>query len=152
MILWGLIAVLIIALDQITKYLVINNIGPNETVTVIKNVFEFVYVKNTGGAFSILNNATWLLSIVSIIFCIGVVVYFIKVKPKEKNICLALSMMFAGALGNAIDRIFRGFVVDFIKTSFINFPVFNVADIAITVGAVILVAKMVFFDNTKNLK
>ncbi len=152
MILWGLIAVLIIALDQITKYLVINNIGPNDTVTVIKNVFEFVYVKNTGGAFSILNNATWLLSIVSIIFCIGVVVYFIKVKPKEKNICLALSMMFAGALGNAIDRIFRGFVVDFIKTSFINFPVFNVADIAITVGAVILVAKMVFFDNTKNLK
>ena len=142
--LWGLIAVLIIALDQITKYLVINNIGPNDTVTVIKNVFEFVYVKNTGGAFSILNNATWLLSIVSIIFCIGVVVYFIKVKPKEKNICLALSMMFAGALGNAIDRIFRGFVVDFIKTSFINFPVFNVADI--------LVAKMVFFDNTKNLK
>lgn len=152
MILWGLIAVLIIALDQITKYLVINNIGPNDTVTVIKNVFEFVYVKNTGGAFSILNNATWLLSIVSIIFCIGVVVYFVKVKPKEKNICLALSMMFAGALGNAIDRIFRGFVVDFIKTSFINFPVFNVADIAITVGAVILVAKMVFFDNTKNLK
>ena len=152
MILWGLIAVLIIALDQITKYLVINNIGPNDTVTVIKNVFEFVYVKNTGGAFSILNNATWLLSIVSIIFCIGVVVYFIKVKPKEKNICLALSMMFAGALGNAIDRIFRGFVVDFIKTSFINFPVFNVADIAITVGAVILVSKMVFFDNTKNLK
>lgn len=149
MILWALIAVLIVAADQISKYLVIKNIGVSDTITVIKGIFDFVYVKNSGGAFSIMNNATWLLALISVVFCIGTVVYFAKCKPKKKSVCLALSLMFAGAAGNAIDRIFRGFVVDFIKTVFMDFPVFNIADIAITIGAVLLVIHIVFFDNTK---
>ena len=62
---------------------------------------------------------------------------------------VSLMLLFAGALGNAIDRVFRGFVVDFIKTSFINFPVFNVADIAITVGAALFIIYLMFFDNKK---
>lgn len=152
MILWGIIALAIIALDQITKYLVINNISASDTITAIKGIIDFVYVKNTGGAFSILNNATWLLSIISVVFCVGVIVYFIKNKPQKKNECMALTLMFAGALGNAIDRIFRGFVIDFIKTSFIDFPVFNIADIAITVGAVLLVVQIVFYDSSKEEK
>ena len=62
----------------------------------------------------------------------------------------SLMLMFAGALGNAIDRIFRGYVVDFIETTFISFPVFNIADIAITVGAVLLIIYILFFDKTEN--
>lgn len=149
MILWAVIAALIVAADQISKYLVVKNITVTDTVTVIKGVFEFVYVKNSGGAFSIMNNATWLLALISVIFCVGVAVYFVKCKPQKKSYCFALSLMFAGAAGNAVDRVFRGFVVDFIKTAFIDFPVFNIADIAITVGAVLLVIHIIFFDNTK---
>lgn len=149
MLLWGILAALIVVSDQISKFLVVKNISPTDTIHVINGIIDFVYVKNTGGAFSILNNATWLLTIISVIFCIGVIVYFIKEKPEKKVIVLALSLMFSGALGNALDRMFRGFVVDFIKTEFVDFPVFNIADIAITVGAVILIVYMIFFDNVK---
>lgn len=85
MILWGLIAVLIIALDQITKYLVINNIGPNDTVTVIKNVFEFVYVKNTGGSIQYIKQCH-----MALVDCIDNILYrrgclFYKGKAERKK-------------------------------------------------------------------
>ena len=80
-----------------------------------------------------------LLSIISIVFCIAVIIYWIKKKPTHPLLCTSLTMIFSGALANAIDRIFRGFVVDFINATFINFPVFNIADIAITVGAGLLI-------------
>lgn len=139
MILWAVTAVLIIIADQITKYLVVQNIGVYDTVRVIPKVLEFVYVKNTGAAFSILDNMTWLLGLISMAFCVLAVIFVIKKQPKDKMLLLSISMLVGGAMGNGIDRIFRGFVVDFIGTSFMNFPVFNVADISITVGAVILI-------------
>ena len=74
------------------------------------------------------------------------VIYWIKKKPTHPLLCTSITMMFAGAFGNAIDRIFRGFVIDYIQTSFINFPVFNIADIGITVGAILLVVYFIWFD------
>ena len=87
-----------------------------------------------------------LLSLVSIAFCIAVIVYFIVKKPTNRLLCISLAMMFAGALGNAWDRIFYGYVIDFIQTSFIDFPVFNIADIGITVGAALVVLYTIIFD------
>lgn len=146
--LWGLIAAVIIAVDQISKYLVMTNIGEHDTVTVIKNVFEFVYVQNTGAAFSIMSGKTGFLAAISVIFCIAIAVYMIKKKPTNKMLCITACLLFAGGAGNAIDRLSRGFVVDFIKTAFVDFPVFNVADIAVTVGAVLLIVTMLFFDKS----
>ena len=142
---WAVIAIFIIGLDQFTKYLVVRNISEFDTVNVIKGVIEFVNVKNTGAAFSVLNNSTWLLALISAVFCIGIIIYCIKTKPTDKLYCTGLCMMFAGAFGNGIDRIFRGSVVDFIKTVFIDFPVFNIADISITLGAVICIIYIAFF-------
>lgn len=139
MILWTVTAVLIIIADQLTKYLVVKNIGIYDMITVIPRVLELVYVKNTGAAFSILDNMTWLLGLISVVFCVLAAVFVIKKKPTDKMLMIAITMLFGGAVGNGIDRIFRGFVVDFIKTTFVDFPVFNVADISITVGAVILI-------------
>lgn len=139
MILWAVIAVLIIVADQISKYLVVHSVSVYDTLEVIPKVLDFVYVRNTGAAFSILDNMTWLLGLISIIFCALALVFVIKKKPKDKMLMLSLSMLFGGAMGNGIDRIFRGFVVDFIETAFMNFPVFNIADISITVGAAILI-------------
>ena len=76
-------------------------------------------------------------------------VYWLLKKPGHPLLCTSVTMMFAGALGNAIDRIFRGFVVDYISLAFMDFPVFNIADIAITVGAVLLVVFVMFFDKGK---
>lgn len=146
MLIWVIIASLVVILDQIAKLLVIYNIGPTDCFHIIPKLFDFVYVKNTGAAFSMLSNNTGFLSIISIIFCVGVLLYWYKKKPASTLLKLSLCLLFAGALGNAIDRIFRGFVVDFISTAFMNFPVFNIADIAITFGAILLIIYFIFFD------
>lgn len=146
MFLWGIIAGLIVILDQLSKYLVMTNLGFTDCIHVIPGLFDFVYVKNTGAAFSIFSESTAILGVVSVLFCIGVILYWLKKKPEHPLIKTALTLLFAGALGNAIDRIFRGFVIDFISTSFMSFPVFNIADIAITFGAVCLIIYLVFFD------
>ena len=146
MIIWSILAVLIIVLDRITKYLVVSNIALGESITVIPKLFDFTYVKNTGAAFSVLSNATWLLSIISVVFSILILVYFIVKKPKYKLLRVSLLLIFAGAVGNAIDRIALGYVIDFIQTTFMEFPVFNVADIAITCGAVLLIVYELFFN------
>lgn len=146
MILWLILALLTVGGDQLTKYLVVTNIGGSDTVTAIPGVIDFVYVQNTGAAFSILSNSIELLSVISSIFCIGVVAYMITQRPKHKLLITSLGLLFGGAAGNVIDRIFRGYVVDFIETTFIRFPVFNVADVAITIGAILLVIYFLFFD------
>lgn len=146
MIFWCVLSFLLVGLDRLTKFLTVKNFDLGESITIIPNLLDFTYVKNTGAAFSILENATWVLSIISVIFCILIAVYFFVKKPKSRLLKSALVLIFSGALGNAIDRVFLGYVIDFIQTTFISFPVFNVADIAITVGAVLLIIYELFFN------
>ncbi|MCH5211217.1 MAG: signal peptidase II [Oscillospiraceae bacterium] len=143
---WLIISILIILSDQAVKYFIASGMGVGETLFPVLNIFDITYVQNRGAAFSILSGKMPILSIISIAFCIGVVVYWIKKRPTHPLLCTAVTMMFAGAFSNAIDRIFRGFVVDYIRTLFIDFPVFNIADIGITVGAALLVVYFIFFD------
>ena len=142
---WLIISILIIAADQITKYLVVSGMSIGDTAFSF-GLFDITYVKNEGAAFSMLSGRMSLLSIISIVFCIAVIVYWIKKKPTHPLLCTSLMMIFSGAFANAIDRIFRGFVVDFINATFISFPVFNIADIAITVGAGLLILYEILFD------
>ena len=135
--LWLIIAMLIIIADQAVKYLVVSGMNVGDTA---------FSILNKGAAFSLLSGKLSLLSIISVAFCICAVIYWIKKKPTHPLLCTSITMMFAGAFGNAIDRIFRGFVIDYIQTSFINFPVFNIADIGITVGAILLVVYFIWFD------
>lgn len=144
--LWLIIAVLIIIADQVTKYFVVSGMNVGDTAFGILNLFDITYVQNKGAAFSLLSGKISFLSVISVVFCIGVLIYWIKKKPTHQLLCTSLTMMFAGALGNAVDRIFRGFVIDYIQTLFINFPVFNIADIGITVGAILLVIYFIWFD------
>lgn len=149
MFLWSLLAGIIIVLDQLTKYLVTECIGGTRVITIIPKILDLVYVKNTGAAFNILSGRIGFLSIISVLFVVGVIWLMIVKKPKSRMFRISLMLLFAGAAGNAVDRIFRGFVVDFIKLIFIDFPVFNVADIAITVGAALLIIYLLFFENGK---
>lgn len=140
------LTVVILLLDQLTKAYVLNNVTVGEIFGELPYVADFVFVKNTGAAFSILSNNTWLLSAISVIFVIAVLVYKIVARPKGAILNLALVLFFAGALGNAIDRIAYGYVVDFISIKWFDFPVFNIADMAIVLGAVTAVIYVIFFD------
>lgn len=147
-IVYALAAALIVAGDRLSKLWITGNVQLGETFAQLP-LFDFTYVRNEGAAFSILSGRLGILSVVSVMFCAAVVVYFIVKRPKARLWCAALTLMFAGALGNAWDRIFYGYVVDFIQTNFMDFAVFNIADIAITVGAVLMIAHVIIFDKDK---
>jgi signal peptidase II len=133
-----ILIILIIGLDQLTKFILNNNLILNSPYPVIKGFFYLTLVHNKGAAFGILKNQI-LLFILSSIFAI-ILIYFNLKKSRNKNKLslndLALGLILSGAVGNLIDRLFLGYVVDFLD--FRVWPVFNVADSAITVGAVLL--------------
>ena len=143
---WLIISLLIAAADQLVKYLILSNAQIGETVFSLKPIVEITYVQNTGAAFSMLEGKVWILGIVSVLFCAAVIAYWIIKKPKHPLLCTSISMIFAGALGNAIDRLARGFVVDYIDVAFINFPVFNIADMAIVIGAGLFILYEILYD------
>ncbi len=144
---WQIVAtIVILLLDQLTKLYILNNVSVGEVFGELPYVADFIFVKNTGAAFSILSDNTWLLSTISVVFVIGILIYRVVAKPKGLLLNIALALFFAGALGNAIDRVTYGFVVDFISIKWFNFPVFNIADMAIVTGAVIAVIYVMFFD------
>jgi len=149
---FAVIAAVIIAGDRLSKMWVMNNVTLGERFWGIDGFIGFLYAQNEGAAFSLMSGKLGLLSIISVLFCVSVVVYWIVKKPSNKLFCTALMLMTAGAAGNGFDRIAYGYVVDFIATEFIDFPVFNIADIAITVGAGLLVLYAILFDEGKEKK
>lgn len=144
-IIWLIIAAVITGADQLVKWLVSSAADVGETIASIPLV-DIMYVQNRGAAFSLLSGKVSLLTIISVVFCAAAVIYWIKKKPTHLVMQTSITLMFAGALGNAIDRFVYGFVVDFIRVTFIDFPVFNIADIAITVGAALLIVYEIWFD------
>ena len=144
-----LLAVFGIVSDRAVKVYIIANCRQGEVFGELPGVADFLYVRNTGAAFSILNDNTALLAVISIVFLIAVVLYKIIRKPKHFMENLAVTLFFAGGLGNAIDRIQYKFVVDFIDLKWFDFPVFNIADIAVVGGAIAAIIFVLFFDKEK---
>lgn len=135
-----ILSIIFLIIDQITKILVVNSLVPGENIEIIKNIFSIIYTNNTGAAFSILLGKRIFLIVVAVLI-IGVLLYYIKRNKIEKKIdIIALSFVIGGSLGNLIDRIVRGYVIDFIsiKIGNYNFPIFNVADILIVIGVFLL--------------
>lgn len=135
-----ILSIIFLIVDQITKILVVNSLVPGENIEIIKNIFNIIYTNNTGAAFSILLGKRIFLIVVAVLI-IGVLLYYIKRNKIEKKIdIIALSFVIGGSLGNLIDRIVRGYVIDFIsiKIGNYNFPIFNVADILIVIGVFLL--------------
>ena len=133
-------SLLIIILDQIIKFVVIQNMELYSSIIIIKNFFNITYVHNTGAAFSILSGNVVFLSLISLIVLVAIYIYLSKKKSFSKIQTITYSMLIGGIVGNMIDRIFRGFVIDYLDFSILkyNFPVFNFADICIVVSAIIL--------------
>ena len=143
------LVILLVGLDRWVKGYITANFRPGEIFGEIPFVADFMYVRNTGAAFSVLSENTMLLTAISVIFLIAVVVYKIVRKPKHLMENIAVVLFFAGGMGNAIDRIQYQFVVDFIDIKWFDFPVFNIADMAVVGGAIAAVLYVLFFDKEK---
>ena len=142
-----LFAALVVVLDQVSKYLVVANIPLHGHVSVIDGLFHLTYTQNTGAAFSSFSGMQWLFALVFLLFTVAIVWEFSKKRlPFTTFERWCIVGIFAGGLGNMIDRLRLGYVVDMIATDFINFLVFNVADSFITVGCIALMVHLIFFN------
>ena len=146
--LWfALFAAGIVAVDQWTKFLVLEQIPLYGHVDAVPGLFHLTYVRNTGAAFSSFEGAQWLFALIFVALTVGIFYeYFKKRLPFTTTDRWLIAAIYGGGLGNMIDRVRMGYVVDMIETTFIEFPVFNVADCFITCGCVLLIAHLVLFN------
>ena len=148
-----LIAVIaaVIGLDQLTKWLTVVNLEEYESFPVWQDVFHFTYVKNTGMAFGMLKDHRWVFMVFSTIAIVALIVYLFRFRPESRWMQVSMAMIIGGGIGNMIDRILLGYVVDFIDFTLINFAVFNIADSFVCVGAGIMILCLVL-DLIKEIK
>lgn len=143
--------VLIIAFDQITKYFASLKLADGSVAKFIPGVVQFKYAENTGMAFSMLSGARWVFIALTVVVCVGVFYYLFSNRCKSLWLYWSLGVILSGGIGNLIDRIRFGYVVDFIEPTFVNFAIFNIADCAVTCGAVVLVGYLLY-DAFKDVK
>ena len=133
---YAMLALALIALDQLVKYLVLQYIPLGGHVPFIPHIVELTYVQNTGAAFSMFSQHTWILTGISLVMSVVLAVAIWKNYFRHPLGKLTLTLLFAGAVGNLIDRAARHFVVDMFNVLFMDFAVFNVADICVVVGGI----------------
>lgn len=139
-----LIIIFCVAADQITKFFAAANLMEIHTYPLIENFLHFTYVENRGAAFGMLSDHRWIFMVLSVVGIAAVFIYLTVTKPKSWWMRLALCFIVGGGIGNMIDRIWRGYVIDFIDCRFIDFYVFNVADSFVCVGcAMFLIAVII---------
>ena len=136
----------LLIIDQVAKWLSKVNLQPSSIYNVINSVLSFTYLENRGAAFGMMNGWKYfLISITTLITLYFIYKYIKEVRySKSKSLKLAFNLLIAGSLGNLIDRMFRGYVIDFISLDFIDFPIFNFADIYICIGCVFLFYYVLF--------
>lgn len=148
MVLWIIIIAACVLLDQATKLIAIACLEVGEKVVAIPYLFNFFHIKNTGAAWGMFSDSRWVFLIISAAAIIAMPIFLYKNRKAPFLFGFSLSLVTGGAIGNMIDRLFApgGAVTDFIEFAFIDFPVFNVADIFVCVGAVLLFIYLAFFD------
>lgn len=147
-----LIIPVIAALDQVVKAVIYKTVRVSGSIPVIENVFHISYTENTGAAFGIMKNFRW----VFITFTAVVIVYLLYLllgrKVKSYLFTVAACFVVAGGLGNLIDRVFRGYVIDYLDFRLIDFPLFNLADAVISVGTGLLCIYLLFYSDRAGKK
>lgn len=148
-----IIALVIIAIDQVTKWIVVRTMELGEQITIIENFFYLTSHRNSGAAWGILEGQMLIFYIVTVIVVIGVIYYMQAYAKENKGLAISLSFVLGGAIGNFIDRLFHQEVVDFFDFTIFNynFPIFNIADSALTVGVILIIITTII-DETKTKK
>ncbi|MGI6255616.1 MAG: signal peptidase II [Acutalibacter sp.] len=143
------VAVGLLMIDQVIKYFVLAYLQPVGTVTVIPGLLELAYVENTGAAFGLFRNMMWFLVTVTLVACAVIIVLLFWYKHHSFFSYTTSALLIAGGLGNLVDRLLHGFVVDYIHVMFFGY-IFNFADCCITVGAVCFIIHALFFTHEKD--
>lgn len=150
---WYALAAMIVGMDQWSKHAIEKTLAFNEPL-VFTSFFNFTKLYNEGAAFSFLSNAggwqRWFFTIIALVVCLGIVAWLARLGAKKRWEAVALACILGGALGNLIDRMLLGHVVDFIVFHYQQWawPAFNIADIAISVGAVLLIIDALFIKSS----
>lgn len=144
---YALFAGAIAAVDQLTKYFVMEHISLYQSVSMLPGVLGLTYVQNRGAAFSSFQGMQWLFALIFLAFTLAILYeYFKKPMPFTRLERWCIAAIYGGGLGNMIDRVRLGYVVDMLETEFMEFPVFNVADCFITCGCVVLMIHLSLFN------
>ena len=144
-----ILSVILVIADQLTKLATVEYLMPVKSITLIEGILSLTYVENKGAAFGVMQNARWFFIIFTIAVIAAVIIYTIMTKQRDKTFLISVSLICSGGLGNLIDRIFRGYVVDMIEVTFIEYPVFNFADICVVCGAILLCIFVLFSKDVK---
>lgn len=144
------LSAVIVFIDQLIKFFVLEYLAPVGSVTVIDNLFSLVYVENRGAAFGIFQNQVWIFALITVLMIAFFLYLLISGKIKGKLFTASSILIIGGGVGNLLDRLFRGFVVDYLSLSFFP-PVCNFADYCITIGAVLFIISM-FISSDKDSK
>lgn len=149
-----LVSAFLVAADQISKWLVVQNLAPDGRFPLWDGVLELTYVENTGVAWGMMKNSQLIVSVATGVMLIAVLALLMSGKIRRQRLLTwGTTLVFAGGLGNLIDRVFNGYVVDFIHYyKWFDFPVFNLADCCITVGAFIMLIALIFFNKDEAKK
>ena len=142
----------LVAIDQIKKLLVLEHLKPIGSLTLIDGFIQLNYAENTGAAFGSFSGKTTFLSVFTLVIIIFGLVYLLVKKRKVDVEYVCISLIISGGLGNLIDRVFRGFVVDYIEPLFVDFAIYNFADILVTCSCIVLVIWLIYeiYRDNKN--
>lgn len=146
---YGALALLVVLFDFITKKAVSGNMVLYQSIPVIKGVFNITYVKNTGASFGMMAGARWLFVAVTVILIAAVIYYAVINKIRDRLFLVSAAFVVGGGIGNLIDRIATGAVVDFFDFCLINFAIFNVADCFVVVGVILMAIYYIKEEKTK---
>ena len=146
---YAVITLVLIALDQAAKFIARKFLLGAGSVGFIKYIMDFVYVENRGAAFGMMQDTRWFLIAVTLLVLVALLIYVIKNKSKTPLFLSASALIFAGGIGNLIDRIAFGYVTDFFHFLFMDFPCFNIADICVCVGGALMVIYILFSENIR---
>lgn len=144
-----IISIILLCIDQISKLLVVNLLTKTDSIAIIKNFFYLTYINNDGAAFSILVGKRVLLILIAVLVIVMLIRYIKKNNIQNKLELVSISLIIGGSLGNLIDRVVRGYVIDFLdfKIFNYNFPIFNLADTFIVIGVFLLLLKEIRKEN-----
>lgn len=150
-----IVGAVLVIIDQIIKYFISAYLQPVGSVSVIDNIFSLTYVENKGVAFGMFSDMRWIFIALTSILLVIIIFYMFKKRPKGKFFYVCAALIIGGGIGNLIDRIFYGYVIDYLSLSFFP-PVCNFADYCITAGTIMLVIYLLFFsdilDSSKKAK
>ena len=142
----------IILLDQVSKFLVLSTLGFERSKNIIPNLLNFTLVKNKGAAFGLFSNSTNLLTITSFLASFVLITIILKFPPRSYWNLIGLSYLLGGTLGNGIDRVLKGYVLDFLELVPINFPIFNIADVSINIAILYFIIDIIKTKEKSNPK